>query len=135
MACDFQVALVVQNTLLKTGNIRDTGSIPGSGGSPGGGCGNPLQYSCLENPMGRGAWPATVHGIAKSQTQLKRFSTYMHRTWLNVISRLSVLSWRQKRRVRDWSREREGQRPPGHEGTEPLPKVSNLPRTFRKGLV
>ena len=75
---------MVQNTLVKTGNIRDTGSIPESGGSPGGGRGNLLQYSCLENPMDRGAWPTTVHGIAKSQTQLKRFSTYMHCTWLNV---------------------------------------------------
>ena len=46
------------------------GSIPGSGRSPGEGNGNPLQYSCLENPMGRGAWGATVHGVAKSRTRL-----------------------------------------------------------------
>ena len=46
----------------------DPGSIPGLGRSPGGGHGNPLQYSCLENPMDRGAWRATVHGVAKSQT-------------------------------------------------------------------
>ena len=78
------MALVVKNPPDNAGNIRDTGSIPGSGGSPGGGRGNLLQYSCLENPMDRGAWPTTVHGIAKSQTQLKRFSTYMHCTWLNV---------------------------------------------------
>jgi len=45
----------------------DLGSIPGSGRSPGGGHGNPLQFSCLENPMDRGAWQATVHGVAKSQ--------------------------------------------------------------------
>ena len=45
-------------------------SIPGSGRSPGEGNGNPLQYSCLENPMDRGAWWATVHGVAKSRTQL-----------------------------------------------------------------
>ena len=51
-------------------NTRDTGSISGSGGSPGGGNGNPLQYSCLENPMDRGAWWATVHGVTKSQTRL-----------------------------------------------------------------
>ena len=44
--------------------------IPGSGRSPGGGHGNPLQCSCLENPMDRGAWRATVHGVAKSRTQL-----------------------------------------------------------------
>ena len=48
----------------------DRGSIPGSGRSPGGGHGNPLQYPCLENPMDRGAWRATVHGVAKSQIQL-----------------------------------------------------------------
>ena len=46
----------------------DLGSIPGSGESPGEGNGNPLQYSCLENSVDRGAWPAVVHGVAKSQT-------------------------------------------------------------------
>ena len=51
-------------------DARDLGSIPGSGRSPGEGKGNPLQYSCLENSMDRGAWKATVHGVAKSQTQL-----------------------------------------------------------------
>ena len=50
-------------------NTGDVGSVPGSGRSPGEGSGNPLQYSCLENPMDRGAWRATVHGVAKSQTQ------------------------------------------------------------------
>ena len=54
------------------------GSIPGSGRSPGGGRGNPLQYFCLENPMDREAWRATVHGVAKSQTQLKRLNTHTH---------------------------------------------------------
>ena len=53
------------------GDIRDTGSIPGLGRSPGGGHGSPLQCSHLENPMDRGAWRATVHGVTKSQTQLK----------------------------------------------------------------
>ena len=51
-------------------NAGDTVSIPGSGGSPGEGNGNPLQYSCLENHMDRGAWWATVHGVAKSWTRL-----------------------------------------------------------------
>ena len=51
-------------------NARDPGSLPGSGRSPGGGHGNPLQYSCLENPMDRGAWWATVHGVTKSWTRL-----------------------------------------------------------------
>ena len=49
----------------------EVGLILGSGRFPGEGNGNPLQYSCLENPMGRGAWQATVHGVAKSGTQLK----------------------------------------------------------------
>ena len=48
--------------------IGDTGSIPVSGRSPGEGTGNPLQYFCLENPMDRGTWRATVHGVTKSQT-------------------------------------------------------------------
>ena len=56
------------------GDIRGVGLIPGPGRSPGGGHGNPLQYSCLENPMDRGAWWATVHGVPKSWTQLKRLS-------------------------------------------------------------
>ena len=53
------------------GDIRHVGSSPGLGRSLGGGHGNPLQYSCLENPMDRGAWRATVHRLAKSQTRLK----------------------------------------------------------------
>ena len=55
-----------------TGDGRDLGSIPGSGRSPGGGHGNPLLYSCLENPMIRGVWWATVHRVVKSRTRLKR---------------------------------------------------------------
>ena len=57
---------------------RDMGSVPGLGRSPGGEHGNPLQYSCLENPMDRGAWRATVHRVTKSHTQLKQFSTHTH---------------------------------------------------------
>ena len=59
-------------TTCSAGDVRDIGSIPGSGRFPGGGHGNPLQYSYLENPIGRGAWRATVHGVAKSLTRLKR---------------------------------------------------------------
>jgi len=70
-----QVALVVKNPSANAGDIRDMGSIPGSGRSPGVGNGNPLLYSCPENPVERGAWRATVHGVAKSQTRLKRLST------------------------------------------------------------
>ena len=51
--------------------MGDTGSIPGSGRPPGGGNGNLLQYSCLKNSMGRGAWQCSVHGVAKSWTQLR----------------------------------------------------------------
>ena len=57
-------------------NIRDAGQIPGSGRSPGGDHGNLLQYSCLENPMDRGAWWATVNRVVKSQTRLKRISMH-----------------------------------------------------------
>ena len=63
-----QVALEVKNLPANTGDIRDVGLIPGPGRSSGEENGNPLQYSCLENPMDRGAWQTTVHGAAKSQT-------------------------------------------------------------------
>ena len=69
------VALMVKNTPTSAGDIRDAGSIPGWGRSPGGGHGNPLQYSYLENPMDRGAWWATVHGVAKSRTRLSDFTS------------------------------------------------------------
>ena len=73
------MVLVIKNPPANTGNIRDMGSIPGSGRSPGEGHGNPLQKFCLENSMDKGAWQATVHGVAKSRTQLKRLS--MHHAW------------------------------------------------------
>ena len=63
-----QAALVVKNPPVSARNIRDPSSIPGSGRSLGGGHGNPLQYSCLENPVDGRAWWATVHGITKSRT-------------------------------------------------------------------
>ena len=62
------MALVVKNPPANAGDIRELGSIPGLGRFLGGGHGNPIQYSCLENPTDRGAWWATVHGIAKRQT-------------------------------------------------------------------
>ena len=61
---------MVENPPAKAGDIRDTGSIPGSGKSPGGGHGNLFQYPYLENPMDGGAWWATVHRAAKSQTEV-----------------------------------------------------------------
>jgi len=66
-----QVAPVVKNLLDNAEDIRDIGSMPGSGRSPAGGHGNPLQYTCLENPMDRGACWAAVHRVTKSQTRLK----------------------------------------------------------------
>ena len=66
-----QVALVVKNPSANAGDIRDAGLIPRFGRSPGGGHGNPLQYSCLENRMDRGAWQARVQGVTKSWQCLK----------------------------------------------------------------
>ena len=60
------VVLVIKNLFANAGDLRDVGSTPGSGRSPGRGHGNPLQYSCLENPTDRGGWQATVHRVAKS---------------------------------------------------------------------
>ena len=65
---------VGKESACNAGDARDSGSIPGWGRSAGGGHGNPLQYSCLENPMDRGAWQLTVHGVAKSQTLLNNFT-------------------------------------------------------------
>ena len=61
-----QVALVVKNSPANAGDMRDVGLIPGSERCPGGGHGNSLQYSCLENPVDRGAWQTTVLRVAKS---------------------------------------------------------------------
>ena len=63
-----QMVLVVKSLPAKAGDIGDVGSIPGQGRSPGGGHGYPLQYSCLGKPTHRGAWGATVHGVAKGWT-------------------------------------------------------------------
>ena len=63
-----------------TCNAGDLGLIPGSGKSPKEGNGYPLQYSCLGNPMDRGAWWVAVHGVAKSQTGPKQLYTYTHET-------------------------------------------------------
>ena len=65
------MVLVVKNPRANAGDVRDKGSIPGSGRFPGGRLSNPLQYSCLNNLMDRGAWQATVHRVTKSWTQLK----------------------------------------------------------------
>ena len=69
---------MVKNPPATAGDARDMGLIPGSGRSPGGGNGNPLQYSCLENPMDRAGWWAMVHRVTKSQTRLKQLSRAQH---------------------------------------------------------
>ena len=68
---------MVKNLPANAGDIRDMGSIPGSGRSAGGGHSNPLQYSCLENPMDRGAWWVIVHRITQSWTQIKLLSMHV----------------------------------------------------------
>ena len=65
------MALRVKNPPANAGDVRDTGLIPGSGRSSGEGNGYPLQYSCLGNPMDRGAWQATVHGITKESDTIE----------------------------------------------------------------
>ena len=75
-----QVVLVVKNLPANAGDVTDSGLNPGLGRSPGGGHGNALQYSCLENPMDRGVWRASVHRVSKSRTRLKRLSMHTHIT-------------------------------------------------------
>ena len=70
-----ELALMVKNPPANARDMRDTGLVPGSGRSPGGGHGNPLQYSCLKNPLNTGAWWAMAHKVAKSWTRLKQLST------------------------------------------------------------
>ena len=79
-----KVALVIKNPTTNAEDIRNTGLIPGSGKAPGGGHGNPLQYSCLENPMDREAWWATVQMITKNWTQLKWWHAHTH-TSLKIL--------------------------------------------------
>ena len=72
-------------------NAEDLGSIPGSGISPGEGNGNPLRYSCLENPMGGGAWQAIVHGVAKSRTRLSDFTSLYSEMY---FYKPDILNWK-----------------------------------------
>ena len=84
------MALAVKNPPANAGDIRDAVSVPELGRSPGEEHGNPLQYSCLENPLDRRAWPVTAHGVAKSQSQLKRLSTHArplsHLGWGRLVA-------------------------------------------------
>ena len=85
-----------------TCNVGDLGSIPESGRSPGEGNGNPLQYSCLENPMDRGAWEAAVHEVTKSRTRLSNFTfvaLYSQKNFTNIyleISETEIVNQKEK---------------------------------------
>ena len=84
-----QVVLVIKNPPADAGDTRDVGLIPGLGRFPGVGNGNPLQYSCLENSMDRGAWHAVVHGVAKighNRTCMHRLACKEHKVYLIYIS-------------------------------------------------
>ena len=87
------------------GDARDVGLIPGSGRSPGGGNGNPLQYSCLGNPLIRGIWQATVHGVSKSQTWL---SNWAHSTPMNYTSIKNNIFKKASKRIYNLVEEKEG---------------------------
>ena len=81
---------MVKNLSANAGDVRDVGFIPTLGRSPEEGRGNPLQYSCLENPMDRGAWRATFHGVAKSQIRLKCLSTSHIQSSFNPDVKISL---------------------------------------------
>ena len=74
---------MIKNLPASAGDGRDTGSIPRLGRSPGGGHGNPLQYSCLENPMDRGAWQATIHGVTK-KSDMTEATSHACSSFLNI---------------------------------------------------
>ena len=82
---------LVKNLATNAGDLRDASLIPGLGRSPGRGRDNPLQNSCLENPMDRGAWKATVHRVAQSQTQLKQLRTHAY-TYISCPSLYEMFS-------------------------------------------
>ena len=86
-----QVVLVVKNPAANAGDIRDVRSIPGLGTSPGEGNGNPLQYSGLENPMDRGAWRATVHGVVKAPVRSLGREDLLGK---KMATHSSILAWR-----------------------------------------
>ena len=79
-----QVALVVKNPPANAGDAGEEGSIPGSGRSPGEGNGCPLQYSCLENSMGRGAWQATVPWGYEELDMTEQLSTHLYKESLKM---------------------------------------------------
>ena len=94
------MTLVVKNLPANAGDIRDAVSIPGLGRSPGGKYGNPLQYSCLENPMDGGAWQSTVHRVTKTQTPWSylacRYASWGSIKYINQVKghNLKSLQWK-----------------------------------------
>ena len=91
-----QVALVVKNLPVNTGDVREAGSISESGTSSEGGNNNPLQYSCLENPMNRGAWGAIVCRMAKNWTQLKWLNTHHNILSHELCNSFEILEFQRK---------------------------------------
>ena len=90
------MALVVKTPPVNAGHVTDLGSIPGSGRFPGEGNGNPLQYSCLENPRDGGTWWAAVYGVTHSRTRLKRQHIWpLSRVWLDCpwVFQARILEW------------------------------------------
>ena len=88
-----QVVLVVKNPLASVGNARDMVSNPLSGRSAGVGIGNPLQYSCLENPMDRGAWWAIVHGVAEELDMIEHTYTCYFQPAMFIFCPLKTISF------------------------------------------
>ena len=95
-----QVVLLIKNLPANARDLRDTGSIPGSGRSSRERNGNPVQYSCLENPMDRGSWQAIVHRVEKSGTWLKWLSTHIQLITQSSLSCRKTLDlWGGKKRI------------------------------------
>ena len=98
------VVLMVKNPSASAGDIRDVGLITGSGRFPEGGHGNPPQYSCLENPMDRGAWWATVHGVANKAHEVTEVTcTHAYRTLSRCCSLVCLDVWETLTIPRPWN--------------------------------
>ena len=107
----FPSGSVVKISDCNAGEAGDVGSNPESGRAPGGGHGNPLQYSCLENPMDRGAWQSTVQRVTKSQTQLKWHSCgllfcSLHFSFLDIVLLSKLIRWNREREIQNISEKR-----------------------------
>ena len=104
---------MVKNRSANGGDARDMGSIPGSGRSPGEGNGNTLQYSCLGNPMDKGAWQATVHRVTKQMDTTKH--THTHNNMMLALAKKKERK-EEKERERQKERERGGGKGAGERG-------------------